>query len=197
MPCNEPTGYSAMLALAPQLHTFSRGMGLKPFEINTVYHYWRLHVRDERLILKLYKTIQEGLELPSGWGLRIEGNYLYIKHGVSGDGNYADKLAQTPMEAPLSLFELFYCITREFKLHDCSMGSSLKSHVLHTFHREYVDNCRRSITEKLGQMGYTMHVMVKGKGNAREFCMVYTHVSECSDAACNALKAKGCRHLPG
>ena len=195
MPCNEPTGYSAMLALAPQLHAFSRGMGLKPFEINSVYHFWRVHVRDERLILKLYKAIQEGLEFPSGWGLSIEGNCLYVKYGVTGDGNYAHELAQTPMEAPLSLFELFICITREFKLHDCSMGSSLKSHVLHTFHPKYVDKCRSSITEKLGQMGYTLHLMVKGKGKGREFVMVYTHSSESPEAACRLMKEKGYRDL--
>jgi hypothetical protein len=195
MSLEEPAGYSAMLALAPQLHTFSRGMGLKPFEINTVYHFWRVHVRDERLILKLYKAIQEALEFPSGWGLSIESNNLYVRHGVSGDGNYSAELAQTPMEAPLSLFELFHCITREFDIHDCSMQSVLKSHVLHTFHSEYVDNCRRSIADKLAAMGYSLHVLVRGKGNGREFCMVYTHVSEAREAACDLLKANSYRDL--
>lgn len=195
MSINEPAGYSEMLALAPKLHPFSRKLGLKPFESNSLYHFWRVYVRDERLILRLFKTIADSLSLPQGWGLSLEGSYLYVKSGVSGDGNYAEELAQTPMEAPLSVFEIFYVITREFGLHDCSMQSRLKSHVLHTFHPEDVDKCRRSIDEKLGAMGYSLRILVKGKGNGREFTMVYTHASESAEAACAAVIANGYRAL--
>ena len=195
MTYNEPAGYSEMLALAPQLHPFSRKLGLKPFEMNSLYHFWRVYVRDERLILRLFKTIADNLSLPEGWGLSLEGSYLYVKSGIFGDGNYTQELANTPMEAPLSVFEVFYVITREFGLHDCSMQSCLKSHVLHTYHAEDIEKCRRSIGEKLGAMGYSLKIMVKGTGNGREFTMVYTHKTESPDAACLAVIEKGYREF--
>ena len=191
----EPAGYGEMISIAPELHKFSRDFGLKPFEINTLNYFWRVYARDERLILRLFRTIADNLRFPEGWGLSLEGSWLYVRSGVKGDGNYAAELAQTPMEAPLSLFEVFHTLTREFGIGDCSMQSVLKSHVISLHQPQYVELCQRSIDEKLGALGYSIQVFVRGKGNGREFSVVYTHASESPEAACAELRDQGYREL--